>query len=82
MFNFKEAFVNAIMMVAKNILLGLLLCISGCRCGVGIVFGALVLGLARNPSEEAVCLNMHVRLCFNEAVGLLGLMMAFLLLFS
>lgn len=63
-------------------LLGLRLCSCGCRSGVGIVFAALILGLARNPSEEADYLNMHVRICLNEAVGLLGLMMAFLLLFS
>jgi hypothetical protein len=32
---------------------------SWCRNGVGIVFGALVFSLARNPSEEQRCLNMQ-----------------------
>jgi F-type H+-transporting ATPase subunit c len=50
---------------------------------VGIVFGALVFSLSRNPAEEAR-LFKYAMLGFalTEAVGLLALMMAFLILFS
>jgi F-type H+-transporting ATPase subunit c len=81
---FKEAFVNAILVGAKSIGAGLATVgLVGAGAGVGIVFGALVFSLARNPSEEQR-LFKYAMLGFalTEAVGLLALMMAFLILFS
>jgi len=60
----------------------LLLWSSWCRCWCGVVFGALVFSLSRNPSEEAVYSNMQCWVLLNRSSGLLALMMAFLILFS
>jgi len=55
----------------------------GAGAGVGIVFGSLLLSVSRNPDQ----LNNLFRLAIlgfalTEAVGLLALMMAFLILFK
>jgi len=55
----------------------------GAGAGVGVVFGSLLLAVARNPDQ----LNNLFRLAIlgfalTEAVGLLALMMAFLILFK
>lgn len=54
----------------------------GAGAGVGIVFGALILGISRNPSLKAELFRYAILgFALTEAVGLLGLMMAFLILF-
>jgi F-type H+-transporting ATPase subunit c len=54
----------------------------GAGAGVGIVFGSLLLAISRNPSQKAELFrNAILGFALTEAVGLLGLMMAFLILF-
>jgi len=54
----------------------------GAGVGVGIVFGSLVSSIARNPSEkDELFRNALLGFALTEAVGLLALMMAFLILF-
>lgn len=54
----------------------------GAGTGVGIVFGALILGVARNPSLKSQLFSYAILgFALSEAVGLFALMMAFLLLF-
>jgi F-type H+-transporting ATPase subunit c len=54
----------------------------GAGVGVGIVFGSLLLSLARNPASEKSLFSYTILgFALTEAVGLLALMMAFLILF-
>lgn len=54
----------------------------GAGAGVGIVFGSLILALSRNPSLRNELFRFAILgFALTEAVGLLGLMMAFLILF-
>jgi len=54
----------------------------GAGTGVGIVFGSLVSGVSRNPSIENALFRLSILgFALTEAVGLLALMMAFLLLY-
>jgi len=54
----------------------------GSGAGVGIVFGSLIMGVARNPEKKAELFQYAILgFALTEAVGLLGLMMAFLLLY-
>jgi len=54
----------------------------GAGVGVGVVFGSLILGISRNPSLKAELFrNALLGFALTEAVGLLALMMAFLILF-
>jgi F-type H+-transporting ATPase subunit c len=83
-FVFKVELVNAILQLGKSIGAGLAtIGLAGAGVGVGIVFGALVFSLGRNPMEEGR-LFKYAMLGFaiTEAIGLLALMMAFLILFS
>jgi len=84
MTTFKEDFVNAILASGKSVGAGLCtIGLVGAGTGVGLVFASLVFGLSRNPAEEQR-LFKYAMLGFalTEAVGLLALMMAFLILFS
>lgn len=57
--------------------------LAGAGVGVGVVFGSLVSALSRNPSQKAELFrNAILGFALTEAVGLLGLMMSFLILFS
>jgi F-type H+-transporting ATPase subunit c len=50
--------------------------------GIGVVFGALILGVARNPSLRGQLFSYAILgFALAEAVGLFSLMMAFLLLY-
>ncbi|GFF60379.1 LOW QUALITY PROTEIN: F0F1 ATP synthase subunit C [Aspergillus udagawae] len=50
--------------------------------GIGVVFGALILGVARNPSLRGQLFSYAILgFAFAEATGLFALMMAFLLLY-
>lgn len=54
----------------------------GAGVGVGIVFGCLLLSLARNPSLEKTLFSYTILgFALTEAVGLLALMMSFLIMF-
>lgn len=55
----------------------------GAGVGVGVVFGCLILATARNPSLRGELFRIAILgFALTEAVGLLGLMMAFLILFA
>jgi F-type H+-transporting ATPase subunit c len=55
---------------------------AGAGVGVGIVFGSLVISVSRNPSLKPELFQLAILgFALTEAVGLLGLMMSFLLLF-
>jgi F-type H+-transporting ATPase subunit c len=83
-FDFKTEYVSAILTLGKSCGAGLAtIGLAGAGVGVGIVFGSLVLALGRNPSEEARLFKFAMLgFALTEAVGLLALMMAFLILFS
>lgn len=54
----------------------------GAGVGIGIVFGALIIGTARNPSMKGQLFSYAILgFAFSEATGLFALMMAFLLLY-
>jgi F-type H+-transporting ATPase subunit c len=54
----------------------------GAGAGVGVVFGGLLVAVARNPGVKGELFQYAILgFALTEAVGLLGLMMAFLLLF-
>jgi len=56
--------------------------LAGAGVGIGIVFGALILGVARNPSLKGQLFTYAILgFAFSEATGLFALMMAFLLLY-
>ena len=59
------------------------LSIAGSGVGIGVVFGALILGMARNPSvKQQIFIYAILGFALSEAVALFGLMMAFLILFA
>lgn len=54
----------------------------GAGIGIGIVFGALILGVSRNPSMQSQLFTYAILgFAFSEATGLFALMMGFLLLY-
>jgi len=56
--------------------------LTGAGVGVGVVFGSLVSSIARNPSLKNELFRFGILgFALTEAVGLLALMMAFLILF-
>jgi F-type H+-transporting ATPase subunit c len=56
--------------------------LTGAGIGIGVVFGALILGVARNPSMRGQLFSYAILgFAFAEATGLFALMMAFLLLY-
>jgi F-type H+-transporting ATPase subunit c len=56
--------------------------LTGAGVGVGVVFGSLVSAIARNPSLKNELFRFAILgFALTEAVGLLALMMAFLILF-
>ena len=51
--------------------------------GIGTVFGALVVGVSRNPSLEQRLFRLTILgFALTEAMALFALMMAFLILFT
>ena len=61
---------------------GLSFVVCGAGMGIGVVFGALILGVARNPSLRGQLFSYAILgFAFAEATGLFALMMAFLLLY-
>lgn len=54
----------------------------GAGAGVGVVFGSLILGTSRNPFFRNELFKLAILgFALTEAVGLLGLMVTFLILF-
>jgi F-type H+-transporting ATPase subunit c len=83
-YNFKAELVNACVQQGRSIGSGLAtIGLAGAGVGVGVVFGCLLIGVSRNPGLEG-SLFKYAMLGFaiTEAIGLLALMMAFLILFS
>jgi len=74
-----ELILNASKMIGSGLaVIGLV----GAGVGVGIVFGSLLLSLSRNPQLEKQLFSYAILgFALTEAVGLLALMMAFLILF-
>ena len=57
--------------------------LAGVGVGIGTVFGALVLGVSRNPSLKDELFKMAILgFALTEAIALFSLMMAFLILFA
>ena len=53
--------------------------LAGAGAGIGVVFGALILGLARNPSLKNQMFQYAILgFAFAEATGLFALMISFL----
>lgn len=57
--------------------------LAGAGVGIGTVFGALVLGISRNPSLKDELFKMAILgFALTEAIALFALMIVFLLLFA
>jgi len=57
--------------------------LAGAGAGIGIVFGALIIGTARNPVVgDRLFRYAILGFALTEAIALFGLMMAFLLLYA
>ena len=57
--------------------------LAGAGVGIGTVFGALVLGISRNPSLKDELFKMAILgFVLTEAIALFALMIVFLLLFA
>lgn len=69
---------------SKFIGAGLATCgLIGAGAGVGIVFGALLIALSRNPGLNKDLFRFAITgFALTEAVGLLALMMSFLILYT
>ncbi len=56
--------------------------LAGAGVGIGVIFGALILGTARNPSLKDELFRLAILgFALTEAMALFALMMAFLILF-
>jgi F-type H+-transporting ATPase subunit c len=56
---------------------------AGTGVGIGVVFGALVLGVSRNPGLEKQLFGYAILgFALTEAIALFGLMMSFVILYS
>lgn len=57
--------------------------LAGAGVGIGVVFGALIIGISRNPSLKDELFKMAILgFALTEAIALFALMIAFLLLFA
>lgn len=57
--------------------------LAGSGVGIGIVFGALIMGISRNPFlTKQLFIYAILGFALTEAIALFGLMMAFLILFG
>lgn len=80
----QEELLNTILTAAKNIGSGLAtIGLVGAGAGAGIVFGCLIIATSRNPKLQDSFFRLALLgFALTEAVGLLALMMAFLILFG
>jgi F-type H+-transporting ATPase subunit c len=80
----KSIFFISLTTAAKSVGAGLAtIGVVGAGAGIGIVFAGLLVSSARNPLREARLVQLTLlgfALC--EAMGLLAIMMAFLILYS
>jgi F-type H+-transporting ATPase subunit c len=57
--------------------------LAGAGAGIGTVFGALVIGMSRNPSMKNELFRVAILgFALTEAMALFALMMAFLILYA
>jgi F-type H+-transporting ATPase subunit c len=57
--------------------------VAGTGVGVGTIFGALILGMSRNPNQSTALMKVAMLgFAFTEAIALFALMMALLILFA
>jgi F-type H+-transporting ATPase subunit c len=57
--------------------------LAGAGVGIGTVFGALVIGVSRNPSLKEDLFRLAILgFALTEAIALFALMIAFLILFA
>jgi F-type H+-transporting ATPase subunit c len=75
---------NVMLLCAKLIGAGLAtIGLAGAGVGIGTIFGALILGLSRNPSlRDELFRYAILGFALTEAIALFALMMAFLILFA
>jgi F-type H+-transporting ATPase subunit c len=79
-----STFLTAMTLTGKSIGAGLAtIGVVGAGAGIGIVFAGLLVALSRNPSREARFIQLTLLgFALTEAMGLLAVMMAFLILYS
>jgi len=77
-------FATIFLLASKNVGAGLATVgLVGAGIGVGVVFGCLISAVARNPQLNQQLFGYAILgFALTEAVGLLALMMAFLILFA
>lgn len=79
----KTVFFSTLVTAAKYIGAGLAtIGVTGAGVGIGVVFAALLISFGRNPAQEKRLFQLAIfgfALC--EAMGLLAVMMAFLILY-
>lgn len=57
--------------------------IAGSGVGIGVIFGALIMGTSRNPFlKDDMFRSAMLGFALTEAIALFALMMAFLILFA
>ena len=57
--------------------------VAGSAVGIGLIFGALILAVARNPSLKDQLFSLAMLgFALTEAIALFALMIAFIILFS
>jgi F-type H+-transporting ATPase subunit c len=57
--------------------------VVGAGTGIGVVFAGLLIAISRNPAKEARLMQIVLLgFALTEAMGLLAIMMAFLILYS
>jgi F-type H+-transporting ATPase subunit c len=57
--------------------------VVGAGAGIGIVFAGLLIAISRNPTKEERLMQLVLLgFALTEAMGLLAIMMAFLILYS
>jgi F-type H+-transporting ATPase subunit c len=80
----ESIFFKTITLAAKYIGAGLAtIGVVGAGAGIGIVFGCLLIAVSRNPSREARLVQLTLLgFALAEAMGLLAIMMAFLILYA
>lgn len=83
---FKSVSLKKFMLITAAKLIGAGLAtisLAGTGIGIGTVFGALILGSARNPSMAKQLFGSAILgFALTEAIALFGLMMSFLILFA
>ncbi len=79
-----DKILSCFLQCSKMVGAGLATCgVIGAGAGIGLVFGGLIMGIARNDEQEKMLFRYAILgFALTEAMGLLALMMAFLILFS